>query len=431
MTKVARRGRTTDARPAPRASTDRVPGWQVLRYPGLSRPVVLEEGTGLEGGLREVVRGWTPEIAVTAAPQGKALACVYREARGRGSHKDAGLALHSVFAEEPFRDLDPASAICGLVADLGQAYFDERPGTIALHCGAFRIGGRLVAVAGPRRAGKSTLVARMTAEPGVEVFCDDILPVLADGLAVGLGVAPRLRLPLPAGASALFRDHVAATMGPHDARYGYVCAPSVVPHGTQARLSVLVRLDRRAEGPARLYRMGPDAALTELLSRNMAEQETPEEAFRRAAAILTDLEAVTLVYADLEEAVALLARAFGTADGLETCVTQGTPEPAAGAVTEPATTAPLGPDVTVARNPGVAVRRLGRSAFLWQPGGTTIWQLNPVAVAVWTLLEIPGSAREIAEALAEVFAGVPMEALLADVAWLMDGLVAEGFAAAA
>jgi hypothetical protein len=89
------------------------------------------------------------------------------------------------------------------------------------------------------------------------------------------------------------------------------------------------------------------------------------------------------------------------------------------------------PDVTVARCPGVAVRRLGGSAFLWQAGGTAIWQLNPVAAAVWALLEIPGSAREIAETLAEVFPEVPMAVLLDDVAGLMDGLVAEAFATTA
>jgi hypothetical protein len=416
---MARRG-TRGVRPVPQDA----PGWQVMRYPGVARPVVMQAGTGLEQGLAEVLRGWTPAIETVARPQGQAISCVYPESPG-----EEGFAVHSLFSDAPFRALEPASALCALVADLGQAYFDERPGTLALHCGAFRIGGRLVAVSGPARAGKSTLIARLTAEPGVEVYCDDILPVTPEGVAVGLGVAPRLRLPLPEGASDVFRDHVAATLGPRDRRYGFVCAPSVAPHGTQARLSVLVRLDRRPEGPARLHAIEPDVALTELLTRNMAEQETTEAAFVRGEALVRGLTTVTLVYADLEEAVALLRRAFGTDAGLDTCLTPGAPEKAGQG--EDAPEATLDPDLVVERSEGVVVRRMGGSAFLWRPEGTAIWQLNTVAAGVWALLDIPGSAREIAETLSEVFPDVPGDRLLADTGALLQSLIEVDFATTA
>lgn len=415
MTMARRKG---DNRPRP--ARDAGPGWRVLRYPGLSRPLVLQEGTGLERGLGQVLRGWEPQVEVTRVPAGQALACLYPEAPG-----EEGFALHSAFADAPFRGLEPAGALCGLVADLGQAYFDERPGSIALHCGAFRMGGRLIAVSGQSKAGKSTLTARMTAEADVEVYCDDILPILPDGRAVGLGMAPRLRLPLPEAASAAFRAHVAEYMGPRDSHYGYVCSPNLAPHGTTARLSVLVKLDRRAGGPARLYRIGRDVALTELLQRNMAEHDSAEETFARGAALLGGLTAVTLVYSDLEEAVALLRRAFGPGGTLDACVTPGAPEP--GEVEAELPAERPDPDLTLARARGVAVRRMGGAAYLWRPDGTMIWHLNPVAAAVWALLDIPGSAREIAEALAEVFADVTEERLLSDVADLMGRLFEEGF----
>jgi hypothetical protein len=54
--------------------------------------------------------------------------------------------------------------------------------------------------------------------------------------------------------------------------------------------------------------------------------------------------------------------------------------------------------------------------------------LNTVAAAVWALIEIPGSARELAEALAEVYPQVPFGDLLADVAGMVEGFVAAGFA---
>jgi hypothetical protein len=397
-----------------------------MRFPGLARPLVMQAGTGLELVLAEVLRGWEPDVTLTARPQGRALACIFPEAPG-----DEGFAVHSAFAEAPFRALETASTVCAMVADLGQGWFDERPGTLALHCGAFSIGGRLVAVSGPPRAGKSTLVARLTAEPDVEVWCDDILPVMPDGTAVGLGIAPRLRLPLPDDASAAFRDHVAATLGPRDGRYGFVCAPRVAAHGTRGRLSALVHLDRRPGAPARLHALAADAALTEVLTRNMAEQETPDQAFARATALMRGLRAFTLVYSGLEEAVALLRRAFGAGRDADACLTPGEPEPVVPDTntgkSEIAPQAALKPDVVVARAPGVAVRRMGGSAFLWRPEGTAIWQLNPVAAVVWALLDIPGSAQEIGAALADVFPQVPRDVLTADVATLLDGLVGEDF----
>jgi hypothetical protein len=397
-----------------------------MRYPGLARPLVMQVGTGLDRALAEVLRGWEPDVEVTPRPQGRAIACVYPEAPG-----EEGFAVHSAFAEAPFRALETASAVCAMVADLGQGWFDERPGTLALHCGAFSIAGQLIAVSGAGRAGKSTLIARLTAEPDVEVWCDDILPVLPDGMAVGLGIAPRLRLPLPEAASAAFRDHVAATLGPRDARYGFVCAPRIAGHGTRGRLSALVRLDRRDGAKARLHALGSDAALTEVLTRNMAEQETPDEAFDRASVLLQKLQAFTLVYSDLEEAVALLRRAFGAGRDVQDCLTPGEAEPDVaesddvGAMV--AGDAALEPDIVMARSPGVAIRRMGGSAFLWRPDGIAIWHLNPVAAGVWALLDIPGSAREIGASLAEVFPQVPLETLVADVAILLDGLAEEGF----
>jgi hypothetical protein len=405
------------------------PGWRVLRWPGLARPVVLEEGTGLEQELAAVLRGWSPAAETQAHPREPAIACVVRDGHGRGAEGRERLALHSVHRPVPYRGLERASAICALVADLGQAWFGERPGTLALHCGAFRIGGRLVAVSGPPRAGKSTLIARLTAEPGIEVFCDDILPVLEDGRAVALGIAPRLRLPLPDTASVAFRAHVAATFGPRDRRYGFVCAGSIAPHGTHAPLTALVRLERCAAGPARLFAMGRDAALTEVLSRNMAEQETPGGAFARASGMLRGVRTLRLVYADLEDAVALLGRAFGTARGLGACLTAAGAEPGPDRAAPPAAReADFDPDRKVVRTPGVAMRRRGGSAFLWHPGGAAIWQLNPVAHAVWAMLDRPDSARGIATALADVFAGVPERQLCGDVARLIGGLVSAGLA---
>ncbi|MFP5482167.1 MAG: hypothetical protein ACLGGW_02685, partial [Gammaproteobacteria bacterium] len=107
---------------------------------------------------------------------------------------------------------------------------------IALHAGAVAISNRLIAITGPRRAGKSTLIARLCAEPDLQIFCDDVLPISPLGEGVALGVAPRLRLPLPAKASQHFKQFARQHLGPHDNRYGYLCTTNLAGNGTRLPL---------------------------------------------------------------------------------------------------------------------------------------------------------------------------------------------------
>jgi hypothetical protein len=87
---------------------------------------------------------------------------------------------------------------------------------------------------------------------------------------------------------------------------------------------------------------------------------------------------------------------------------------------------PAQPDQVWQRQTGIAIRRHGASSFLWRPGSPMIWQLNTGAGAVWTLLEIPGSAIELAEALSEIFPEIPRDQLVSDIAGLLGAFAAEG-----
>jgi hypothetical protein len=385
-----------------------------LRFPGLAQEIVLNGAEQVESALNQVLTGWNPTRSQSLENDAP-LSCVVP---GRD-----GYDLSSIYLDSPMRDLPAASTACGILADLGEAFFDQRPGCLCLHCGAISINGRLIALTGQKRAGKSTLVSRLTAEPDIQVWCDDMLPILDDGLAFGLGIAPRLRLPLPPTASARFRDHVAAWIGPHDDRYGYVCAPTVAPHGTRALLLALIALDRRTDGPARLHRLSPDAAVHHLLSQNMADLQAPEAAFDRMNAMADQMICLQLVYSDLEDAVALLRRAFGGDELLDPTLALGDELPI------PTRASAQAPSVDPARRwqraNDVALRRRGASSFLWRPGAPMIWQLNPVAGAVWTLLEIPGSAEEIAATLSEVYLEVSPAQLTGDVAALLGAMVAD------
>lgn len=386
----------------------------ILRFPGTELAIELQDAPDVDAALSMVLKGWFPARA--AHPVTQRLSRVTRA--------QDGYTTQSPFLAERISGLGVAGAACAVLADLAQDYFETRAGCLSLHCAAFRLKDRLIAVTGPARAGKSTLAARMTQEADIELFCDDVLPITRDNLAIALGIAPRLRLPLPASASPAFRAHVARHLGPRDARYGYLCAPTIAPHGTPAPLAVLLILDRRDAAPARLHAVAEDEALRFLLARNMADLQSPKAAFTRLTALLAGLTCLRLVYADLEEAVALIRRAFATGAG-------GAPGPEIGPILpDPATlrlpAADLCLGMSWSRNPDVVTQTRAEGAFLWVPGRQMIWHLNSLGRAIWALLEIPGTATELAATLQEVFPDQHQPDLVRDVNSLLHALSKEG-----
>lgn len=413
---------TVNANQAPPRDGVAAHGWLELRFAGIPRSVLLPDSPDLLVALTGILNGWTCQTRALARPEdlsGRALAGLFPKPA-----KPATYDLVSAHLDEPLRNLPRASALCGIVADLSQAYADAAQDGLALHCGAFLIRDRLVALTGPHRAGKSTLIARLTAEPGLTVFCDDVLPVTPGGEGLALGVAPRLRLPVPATASPEFRAHVDAHLGLRDDRYGYLCAPGIAPHGARAGLSAFVVLDRRDAAPARLHRLDAGEALHHLLSRNIAAPGSPEVALDRVAGIVRRAPCLKLVYSDMDQAVALLRRAFGGAAPLDPAVPI---EPALPFQPETAERpSPVDPFTAWRRARGTALRNIAGSVFLWRPGEDTFWHLNEIARAVWALLATPGSASELAATLGEVFPDIPRDRLTGDVARLLARMAENG-----
>lgn len=390
-----------------------------LRFPGLDGHLRMQDAAEAEAALRAVLRGWFPRTEDPAAAGGDGAVLGTIRGTGDGRHS-----AESPWLDGPLDRLTAASAACCAVADLAQAFFHQRPGTLALHCGAARIGGRLVAFGGPARTGKSTLISRLSAEPDVEILTDDVLPVLADGLAFGLGILPRLRLPLPAGASPLFRAHVDRHMTVADRRYGYVDAPTVAPHGTRAALRVFVVLTREPGARAAFHRIETPEAMRHMIARNMTRGPG---VFGRLAALAEGLTCLRLVYEDLEEAVELIRRAFA-GPGLALDLLPPVPEPRD---TVESRLPPASGDQGFVRAEQVALRRVGEDHFLWHAATGQHFHLNAVAAAVWTLLEEPMTGAEMTEVLAGAFEGADPVQVAADVAQLLSALSQEGLIVAA
>jgi hypothetical protein len=392
-----------------------------LRFAGVARPVVLVDAAEVMAGIDGALTGWGRTAGpASAADMADAVAQITREG--------AGYRATSAYLDEALTGLPAASAVCAVLADLSEAVFAPWPEAMALHAGGVEIGGRVIAFTGAARAGKSTLMARLTAEGDMRVYCDDVLPVLPGGVALALGMAPRLRIPLPAAASERFRAHVAAWRGISDDKYAYLPAPSVAAHGTRAPMGALVILERRARGPARLQAEDATEAAAHLLLRDMQEAGDAAAHLARVTALAEAVPCLRLVYADLEEAVATIRAAFGAAGGLDGV------RPAArrrAGMARRVAVVPVDPGQPLRRDPMAAPRRGRTGLWLVRRGGAGAFHLNPVAGAVWDLLAEPMTGDEIAAALAEVFPGVAPGRIAADVAGLLGGMRAAGLVAPA
>ncbi|MEX2008742.1 MAG: PqqD family protein, partial [Dongiaceae bacterium] len=337
----------------------------------------------------------------------------------------------------PVAYADPVDAVCALIVDLVRAYVADDPSLLCLHCGAAEFAGRLVIFPSRYRAGKSTLMARLAAA-GSRVFADDVLPIAApDNAGRALGIAPRLRLPLPAGAGQAFRDFVAAHRGPGNRRYLYLDLPpeTLVRYGATAPVGGFVLLDRRPAGPAELTAAPRGQGLQRAILQNFAHGAALETV-DRLAALVAGGHCFTLRYSDLDEATKLLHATFATwpprppaARGEAVAPPAAAPRPRAAEV--PGLNLGIAAGHRFVRRPDVAVRELDHELFLVGADNRSIYHLNPIAAALWRLLDEPMPVQEAAGVLCEAFPEIDAARIEGDVGALFADLVERGLLVAA
>ena len=384
-----------------------------LQINDLARPVAVDGAPEVIDVLAAITSGWTIRaVSGTAEP-------AIRVDRRRGRY-----GISAAGRRGELRQRTAVSAACSLVVDLIEATADARPDMLCLHAGAVRLGDGLVVFPSRRRAGKSTLIARL-ASLGAQVFADDVLPLVnRDGTvqAQAFGVASRLRLPLPATLPADFHRWTADHAGPADDWYRYITpAPGrLAPLGTEARIRAFVFLDRSDDdAPPSLHRTPRGAALEALLLQNFGIAASSSEILDRLAQLTTTAGCFVLRYGALDPAADLLFESF---------TTDATP------VAGPEIPLPLPPldprrtsgemalDGIFRQAPGLAVRTLHGRPFIGDDTNGAIFALDGIGGAIWALLEEPIGPAEIAAVLAEAFPAVPPATIQADVAAFLHDL---------
>jgi len=343
-----------------------------------------------------------------------------------------GYRLESPWLAEPFYDDTEVGIVCAFILDLIAAYVAERPSLFCLHCAAAEFAGRLVVFPSSYRAGKSTMAARLAAA-GIPLHTDDVLAVTSSGdQGVALGIAPRLRLPLPHGAGRQLRRFVARHRGPSNQRYLYLDLPpgAQAPHGRQAPIGGFVLLDRQPGGRAELVPASKAQVLQRVIAQHFARSFAATAMVGRLRGLVERVPCFCLRYARLDDAVGVLQERF--AEWPAATPTQNVPAYERWAAPRHALRAPeperwadgaaSGPHFQ--QRAPVALHALDGELFLVDPRDQSIFHLNPMGVGLWRLLREPTTAAAAIDVLQAAFPAVDPQRIEHDVTTLLGDLLA-------
>lgn len=384
-----------------------------LCLPGLGRVLRLTGCPEVHDALAAAMPGW-PATAVDAAGPAPPIALCREGAEYRQDSPalDGGLLLPT-----------PVSAASSLVADLVEHFFFGHQELVGLHCGAVEIAGRLVLFPESHRAGKSTLTAALAAA-GQRVFGDDVLALTPAGEGMALGIAPRLRLPLPASLAPELHAFAGRHAGPEDDRYRFLALPDgqLARHGECLPLGALVLLERDdAVREPELIDLAPGEGLLQLLCQNFAHDRPSEALMARFLPLMEALPCRLLRYGEpLAAARRLLAEPEVSGEG-----------PAASLTVQRAVSRGVAPPVAAGlhwrANASVRDYPLGEELFLIQLPDGAIHRLNATGRLVWGLLSAEAmSAEEMADLLAEHYAMASRKTIEADLRALLGELAEAG-----
>ncbi len=279
----------------------------LLRFEGVPAPVAFRDCDSLLPRLAPPIATWPH-----AAWQGKETKpSVILERTADGFRVEAppsgrsGRDRPPDYAHDYTNDYE---AIAGFFAKLYGAYILANPDLICLHAAAVKFEGGLVVLPASGKAGKSTMAVHCAAA-GAKLFTDDVLPVRDGvGLGVALGVAPRLRLPLPGNATEGFRAFLGArdVLGDAYGRFVGLRPGEIAAFGETAPIGAIVLLDRKEEGAPSLASIGKSEALRDLVGRNFTRSIGAEERLSRLLRIAGAAPCYRLRYAACEPAIPLL-----------------------------------------------------------------------------------------------------------------------------
>ena len=279
------------------APSDNAPA--VIEFRGFARPIVARIDAALVAELPFLISEWPWRrlrsarrwhVRMTAAGAGY----VVTERRG-------GAVMEAFHPTAP-------QAMGAFLGALIAAALGQTGDTVSLHAGAASFPRGAVVVIGPSMAGKSSVALHMAANGG-RLLGDDSVAI-AEGRALSFGLAPKLRLPLPADAGRLFSGFAKARIRRAQSGIAHLRLRrgEGARFGQGAPLRGIVILKRVAEGKPRLRPADRPAAMRALITHAFAPQLGAAALVARLAALTGRTPAYTLEFSRSREAARALRR---------------------------------------------------------------------------------------------------------------------------
>lgn len=391
----------------------------LIKFDTMSRPIQLAQGMKVLPHLMRVFAGW-PYREVPKAGNPGALLNVL--------HEDGTYILEAPWVKSRLHYGNPVELAQGLATHVARGWFLEHAGLLWLDAAAVAFGDQIVVFVGGPRSGKSLLAASL-AVSGNPVFADSILPVSPDEQkGMSLGMAPRLRLPLPEELQDPLRGRIESLLDSGAEKVGYLgCGENIIaPFGETARIRAFVMLDRSASSAATLSPASSGKLLKRLLLNSFGEGMAADELLKKVEGIVGDTPCFRMAWSDPQEAVNALRARFAiwrtpAADNEEQVKCQ---------TRKQARRRPTGPRIPAGRQfrhrDGLREHRVDADLFLVNRGGQTIYHLNGLGAGLWRLLDGTHGLDDVVTVLKEAYPDVEGETIESDVKSLVGDLAERG-----
>ncbi len=391
----------------------------LLKFDTMCRPVQLARGLKVLPHLMRVFAGWPYREVPKVGNPGVLLNILHDEGR---------YVLEAPWLRGRLHYGDAADLAQGLATHVARGWFLEHPGLLWLDAAAVAFGDQIVVFVGGPRSGKSLLAASL-AVSGNPVFADSILPVSPDGQqGMSLGMAPRLKLPLPEELQDPLRGLVEGQMESGSDSVGYLQPRdgSIAPFGRTARIRAFVTLDRSVSSAATLSPSSSGKLLKRLLLNSFGEGMTADELLEKVQIAVGDAPCFRMTWSDPQEAVNALRARFAI---WRTPIAENEDQ-AKNQPKRKARRRPSGPRIPAGRQfrhrNGLTERLVDADLFLVNPGGQTIYHLNGLGAGLWRLLDGTHGLDDVVTVLKEAFPNADSDSIESDVKTLVGDLADRG-----
>ena len=270
-----------------------------IEFRGFARPIVVRIDAVLVEELAMLIAAW-PWRRVASARRWHV--CVAATAAGYAVAERKGRAV-----EETLYPTAP-QAMGAFTGALVAAALRHTRDTVSLHAGAAAFSHGAVVAIGPSLAGKSSVALHMAANGG-RLLGDDSVAIAGDR-ALSFGLAPKLRLPMPADAGRLYSRFATARIRRTQSGIAHLRLRrgEAARFGQSAPLRGIVILKRAEESASRLLPADRSAAMRALVTHALAPQLSAAALDARLVALVSNVPAYTLEFGRSREAARLLRR---------------------------------------------------------------------------------------------------------------------------